>query len=437
MTLSKHSTLELKIDSTAFGGKGVARHDGKVVFVEDAIEGDVVHAALIEDNGRYATAKTLQVTSASPWRGTSPCSFSSECGGCQWQGVPYDQQLIWKKSFVTSALQRIGKLGDDITCEMIGSPASQEYRNRIMVRARLQTDGTFVVGYFKRGSRDFVGIDRCLIAHPRLNEFIGRLLALRVATSPSEEIRFRFEMQHIPSIATTEPHLLLTVYEPDHGKLSATDLARELTRAGGVLWAGSIKNIDKSAFVRYESDLDIEFHTAAGLFQQVNVPHNHIARRLVLETAKRLKSKTVLDIFCGSGNLSLALAKAGMIVHGVEYSKRAIECALFNCEKNRLQTASYTSGDTEKFLLRDAKANKTYDLVIADPPREGMFKSLSALMALTPKHIIYVSCDPTTLARDLGVLCKKDYKILELKALDFFPNTYHVESFVVLERASQ
>ena len=436
MPAPQHPSLELKIDNTAFGGKGVARHEGKVFFVEDALEGDVVLAQILEDNDRYATAKAVEIRSPSPWRGPSPCKFSHECGGCQWQGVPYEQQLVWKKSFITNALQRIGKLGSDLNCEILGSPSAQEYRNRIMVRGRLQTDGRIVVGYFRRGSRDFVAIDTCKIASPRLNAFIERISALKLDPAPSEEIRFRFEMQDLPSIAANDPHLLLSVYEPDQGGVTANDLVRELKKAGGVLWAGSVRDLHKADFVRFETDLGIDFHTAAGLFQQVNIPHNHVARRLVLDTVSRLKPSNVLDIFCGSGNLSLAIAKLGIPVKGVEFSKRAIEAAAFNCKENNITNAEYFSGDTEKFLWRASKANENYDLVIADPPREGMFKALIPLKNLAPKYIIYVSCDPTTLARDLGSLCKKDYRIIELKALDFFPNTYHIESFVVLERVT-
>lgn len=428
------SSIDLTITSTAFGGKGVARHDGKVYFVEDAIEGDMVRAQVTEDTDRYANAKIAEILTPSPWRGKSPCRFSQDCGGCQWQGVPYDQQQIWKKSFVTNAIQRIGKLGDETPCEMLGSPRSQEYRNRIMVRARIQPSGKIVVGYFKRASRDFVEIDRCQIAAPRLNAFISRISELEVSVKPQTEVRFRFEMQDIPGLLDDAPHLLLSVYDPDQGSLSGADIARELTKAGGVLWAGSIKDIHKAEFVCFEHDLGIDFHTAAGLFQQVNIPHNHTARRLVLETVRRLEPKNVLDIFCGSGNLSLAIAKDGIPVKGVEFSKRAIDCAKYNCEKNHIKNAEYFSGDTEKFLWRASKGNESYDLVIADPPREGMYKALIPLKNLAPKYIIYVSCDPTTLARDLGSLCKKDYRIIDLKALDFFPNTYHVESFVVVER---
>lgn len=426
--------IELNIDSTAFGGKGIARRNGKVYFVENAIEGDLVRAQVTDDNERYGKALVVEVLASSPSRGPSPCSFSHECGGCQWQGVAYQKQLDWKKSFVVSSLQRIGKLGADLSCEILGSANTQAYRNRIMVRARVQTNGRIIVGYFKRASREFVSINQCLIAAPRLNEFIERVAQLQVSPPPSEEIKFRFEMQDLPAADSSEPHLLLSVYEPDQGSMSGTQIAKQLTKAGGVLWAGSVKSLPDAPFFRFETDLGIDFYTGAGLFQQVNVPHNHVARRLVLDVVKKYAPKNVLDIFCGSGNLSLAVAKSGVAVQGVEFSKRAIDCAKYNCEKNQINNAEYFAGDTKKFLRKLAKSGERYEMVIADPPRDGMYQTLPLLKDMAPKYIVYISCDPTTLARDLGSLCKTDYRIVELKALDFFPNTYHIESFVVLER---
>jgi 23S rRNA (uracil1939-C5)-methyltransferase len=122
------------------------------------------------------------------------------------------------------------------------------------------------------------------------------------------------------------------------------------------------------------------------------------------------------------------------MIDGIEFSKKAIEAAKYNVQKGNILNVNYYAGDTEKFLWRAAKQNDQYDLIIADPPRDGMFKSLVPLMKIKPKNIIYVSCDPTTLSRDLGSLCKRDYKVKRFVALDFFPNTYHIESFVILER---
>jgi 23S rRNA (uracil1939-C5)-methyltransferase len=432
-------TLEVRIDSMAFGGKGVARHDGKVYFVEDGIEGDLAEVAVTESTDRYSEARVIGLKEPSIHRGKSPCEVSNQCGGCQWQGVPYAQQMIWKNQFVTNALRRIGKLSETIDVETLPSPIDNGYRNRILLRARILPDGSLKVGYFKRSSRDFVGIKTCVIACDRINAFIGTLQSVSfkgdlIKHPITTEIKFRFEMQDLPSKSPMEPHILISVYDPDDLTFPVDLIIRKFRELSSVAWIGGTKDLPTAPFVEFETDLGVKFHTAAGMFQQINIPHNHTVRRLVKESVDELNPGKILDLFCGSGNLSLPLADGKRMIDGIEFSKKAIEAAKYNVQKGNIPNANYYAGDTEKFLWRAAKQNDQYDLIIADPPRDGMFKSLVPLMKIKPKNIIYVSCDPTTLSRDLGSLCKRDYKVKRFVALDFFPNTYHIESFVILER---
>jgi 23S rRNA (uracil1939-C5)-methyltransferase len=433
--------LDLVIDSMAFGGKGVARHDGKVYFVEDGIEGDTATVEVTEETDRYSEARVISLKAPSAHRGPSPCLVSDMCGGCQWQGVPYEQQMTWKKQFVVNALRRIGKLGESIEVETVPSPKVNGYRNRIFVRARIKPDGRLTVGYFRRGSRDFVEISRCQIAVDRLNDFITHLETVSFkedlkSRKINTEIKFKFEMQDIPARPTTEPHLLLSVYDPDDSAFPVDVIIRTLAAVPGVAWAGGARDLPEAPFVEFEKDLDVSFHTAAGLFQQVNIPHNHTVRRLVKEAVDDFKPQRILDLFCGSGNLSLPLANGIRVVDGIEFSKRSIMAANHNVATGKIPNTNYVAGDTEKFLWRAAKSSERYDMVIADPPRAGMFKSLIPLVKLKPRHIIYVSCDPTTLSRDLSALVKFGFEIKRFVALDFFPNTYHIESFVILEKTS-
>jgi 23S rRNA (uracil1939-C5)-methyltransferase len=431
--------VELTIDSMAFGGKGVGRRDGKVYFVEDAVEGDTAMVSVSTETDRYNEARVTRLVKPSALRGPSPCAVSDVCGGCQWQGIPYKQQMEWKKQFIVNSLRRIGKLGETIQVETMPSPQTNGYRNRILVRARIYPDGRLAVGYFRRGSRDFVPITRCEIAVDRINRFIERLrdidfkdhMTLRGMT---EEVRFRFEIQDLPTRTDQEAHLLISVYDPDDTKFPTTAIVDQFTALGEVFWAGSIRDISAAPITAFETDLDVTFHTAAGLFQQVNVPHNHRVRRLVKETVDAINPTRILDIFCGSGNLSLSLADGKRHIDGVEFSKRAIETAEHNLKLGRISGAHYYAADTEKFLWRAAKNGVMYDMIIADPPREGMYKCLIPIMKLKPKHLLYISCDPTTLSRDLNALCNQGFVVQRFVALDFFPNTYHIESFVVLGR---
>jgi 23S rRNA (uracil1939-C5)-methyltransferase len=436
------SPLTVKIDSVAFGGRGVARHNGKVYFVDNAIEGDIASIEVLKEGDRYNEARVLNLIEPSRLRGKSPCPVSGVCGGCQWQGIDYKQQIEWKKQFVLNAMKRIGKLGEAIQVEILPSPIDNGYRNRIFVRARINSKGQFKVGYFRAGSRDFIPINECAIACSRLNRFINDSLKLDFSDVAAkiqheEEIKFRFEMQDLPSRQDDEPHILLSVYDPDDHEISVDLIVHKFQTLASVAWAGASRDLHTAPFFEFETDLGISFHTSSGMFQQINIPHNHTVRRLVAEAVDFYKPKKVLDVFCGSGNLSLPLAKSGVQIDGVEFSKRAIAAAQHNVNIAGLLNANYYAGDTEKFLWRAAKQAISYDMIIADPPREGMYKSLIPLMKIKPKTIIYVSCDPTTLSRDLSSLCKRDYVVKRFIALDFFPNTYHIESFVILERVER
>jgi 23S rRNA (uracil1939-C5)-methyltransferase len=211
-------------------------------------------------------------------------------------------------------------------------------------------------------------------------------------------------------------------------------LISAIAKMPSVYWCGNSKDIHQAPMVLFDQQLNRRFHTSAGIFQQINIDHNHTVRSMVSDVVQACRPQRILDLFCGSGNLSLALAGDERTIDGIEFSKRAIEVAQHNVQILGLKNINYYSGDTEKFLWRAAKQGIRYDMIIADPPREGMFKSLIPLQKIKPKHIIYISCDPTTLSRDLNALCKANYRITRFVALDFFPNTFHIESFVVLER---
>jgi 23S rRNA (uracil1939-C5)-methyltransferase len=430
--------IELRIESTAFGGKGVARKDGKVFFVEGAVAGDVALCAVVEASDRYSEARVVKLVEPSAHRGPSPCAVSDVCGGCQWQGIPYETQLEWKKSFVFNALKRIGKIDNEVEIEMMPSPRVNGYRNRIFMRARLQPNGHIYLGYFKRASQDFVSIENCAIAVSRINEFIKTVKDLSFAAeckeaNVSSEVKFRLEVQDLPSESSNSQHLLVTIYDPDDKNFPIESIIEKIRLMPSVKWCENSRELHNSPLVLFEQNVGRQFHTAPGIFQQINIDHNHSVRSMVIDAVDKFKPQRILDIFCGSGNLSLALADGQRAIDGVEYSKRAIEVAKQNVSSQGLQNVNYYSGDTEKFLWRVAKQGIRYDLIIADPPREGMFKALIPMMKIRPQQIIYISCDPTTLSRDLSSLCRSLYKITKFVALDFFPNTYHIESFVILE----
>ncbi len=439
----------VEISAVAFGGKGIGRVDGKVFFVADAVPGDVVDIEVTNDSGRYADAKIVLFQQLSPLRGKSPCAFSEKCGGCQWHGIPYEQQLGWKRQFVETALGRIGKVEASVPVSISGASGTLEYRNRIFVRGVFAADGSMSFGYFQRGSRNLVPINRCAIAGVTINRVLGRLGHAKIERPKSllAVTPYRMELQEIPpqpggsdesiSGSVGEAKVVITVYPPSPDCRDLDAFVEGLRQTEGVFWAGLIKDLKAAPLVVFDEQDGLRYHTRPGQFQQVNVSHNRLVRSLVHELVDGYKPARILDLFCGSGNLSLGLCRADRYVEGIEFSEPAIATARENVRINKITNALYLSGSSEKHLWKCAKKGEQFDVVIADPPREGMFKDLIPLQKIGAKAIIYVSCDPATLARDLGALIRGGYQLKWVRSFDFFPNTWHVETIAVLEKSPE
>lgn len=415
----------------AFGGRGIARRDGKVYFVDDAVEGDHVRVRITEDKERYCSAQIVSFIKPSDLRTTPRCQFIEKCGGCQWMGISYDKQLEWKAQFINSALKRIGKLPDDFAATVRPSPDVLAYRNRVLIRIHIGENGSLRCGYFQRGSRDLVAINRCEIACDAINRIINALPTLDL--SSCKDIRVRLEIQELPH---GSGQVVMTIYPAD-GSRDATNKFVDLLKAlPDVSWAGLVFDLPQAPTLDFDSQFERSFLTIPGQFQQVNVLHNHNLRQYIRDLVNEIQPKRVLDVFCGSGNLSIPLADGKRYVEGVEANKVAIACAKKNAARNNIENTLYIAGDAEKHMWKVSKNHESFDLVILDPPRQGFFKGMVPLKNLNPAHIIYVSCDPSTLARDLGYLTRNDtYVVRSVTGFDFFPNTYHVETVAVLSRS--
>ena len=428
---SSSSDILLTISSMAYGGNGVARLEGKVYFVADAIEGDVVRARITENRERYANAEISEFVTLSPLRETPRCPFIKSCGGCQWMGISYSQQLTWKKDFILSSLKRIGKMPEHVEVDVKPSPEIYNYRNRIMIRVHVSERSVLTCGYFKRGTRELVAINRCDIANETINKLVDYITTAKLQNI--KNIKFRMEIQELPA---GSGKLVVTVTPADGDKKSTKAFTESLRTLDYVSWAGMSSDLKDAPITGFDEQFDRTFLTLPGQFQQVNVKHNQNLRSFISALVDEYKPKRILDVFCGSGNLSIGIAKKDIYIEGVEANSIAIDCAKKNLIENNITNATYVAGDAEKHLLKLSRSKTNFDLVILDPPRQGFHGGMSSLKEIAPKQIIYVSCDPTTLARDIGFLCRdQSYTIKSITGFDFFPNTYHVETVVVLERS--
>jgi 23S rRNA (uracil1939-C5)-methyltransferase len=417
-----------EIVSMAFGGKGVARVEGKVWFVRGALPGDTVQVAPLESNERFGQGDVEFFHKKSKLRSeVPPCAVNSICGGCQWQEAAIEVQEQWKLGFVRDALERVGKLSvADISLR--SSPAQWEYRSRITVRVHIDSVGGVSLGFFKGETRELVSIKSCEIASPSLNKFLDFFLTLSLKDNRGQS--FRLEIQEVP--VQVGRNLWVTIFPVEGRKQNFSDLLGKLEKSEQVLWRGLVFDLEKSPISHFESDLGIDFYASPGQFQQVNLPHNRNLRRTILEQIERFKPRRMLDVFCGSGNLSFPAARSLDYLEGVELNSRAIRGAQFTAKKNGLLNTKWIAFDAVKHLQNLSKDRSQFDLVLLDPPREGFLRGLKELITVSPKAILYVSCDPVTLARDCAFLTQHRYQVEKIICFDFFPNTYHVESLAVL-----
>ncbi|MBF0442487.1 MAG: class I SAM-dependent RNA methyltransferase [Oligoflexales bacterium] len=424
-TKKNQPNLILKMTGMAFGGRAVARKEGKVYFVENAIEGDEAEISIVKDKPQYSEATVAKIIKESPHRIKSPCIYSDMCGGCPWISADYEKQKEWKEGFVKDSILRIGGIEDFPQIKFYPPDLRFNYRNRIQLR--LEGGAVPNLGYFSRSTRSLVPITGCKVAHDSINDMIARIV-----NEGSIKIRGRIKAEFI---VIHDGRLIITLTREDRPSKSDTAILKEyFDKDKMVALCCTPEDENSSRFLLLEKDLGIEYYTGALQFQQINSGQNQLLRRLCLNWISRLNPSTVLDLYCGSGNLSLPLSKAGREIIGVEGNSKSVECARFNIEKNSLEGFTFISENVSEYLDTDHGHSGRRTAVICDPPRSGMGECIEPLIKMLPDSILYVSCDPVTLSRDLARLYKGGYEIIDLNVLDFFPHTYHVETFAVLSR---
>lgn len=416
----------LDVTAMSYGGDGVARHDGKVHFVQDGIEGDQVEAAIEEEKKSFARALTKRVVRPSVDRRAAPCPVFDRCGGCQWQHARYDAQLTWKAKFVTDALAKFAGI-TGLEVALTSWPAEWNYRNRVRLKGRLDQDGRITVGYHARKSHDLVVIQHCPVAAPEINTWLEGVSALSLKAGSS--LSFEVEVQQIADQGKVALYL-----EPDakSDRKRFTELQEALSQHPHTALVGTPWYKPREAFL-YDEHLGLRYFTRPGVFQQVHRELNRQLREDVLALCGSTPLR-VLDVFCGSGNLSLPLMAKGFTVTGVEASADAITLARLNLSRNELPAASFTAEDATRFLQRLITRQETFDIVLLDPPRAGLLEAATLIPQLRPNRVVYVACDPNTLARDVKIMGEAGYHPTSVRVYDFFPQTYHVETRIVLDR---
>ena len=459
MKVRKHDILKLSIDKMAYGGRGIARLDGFVIFVKGGVPGDRLTAQVSKKKKDYAEARMLELLAPSPERVQAPCPYSGYCGGCQWQSVRYERQLDYKKEHIEESMKHIGALKEVIVRDVVPSENEFAYRNKMEFSFsdrrwflphemdRREAEGGFALGLHVPGTfHKVIDMDACLLQKEKGNEILQevkkytrdcgipvyglkthegfwRFLAIRYSTAFDE---------WMVNLVTSEERL--EVVQP---------LADALVRKFGQV-KSIVNNITgrKASIAVGESEIVLAgqrhiedrigpyiFQVSANSFFQTNSLGAQKLYQTVVDYAQLKGNEMVLDLYSGTGTIPVFLASRVQAVTGIEISETAVQDARKNCKGNSIDNCRFICGDIREKL--PAITHKP-DVLIIDPPRAGMHKDvLARVLALSPEKIIYVSCNPATMARDIGQMIQ-NYQVVEIQPVDMFPHTYHIEAVAKL-----
>ncbi|MFZ5570898.1 MAG: 23S rRNA (uracil(1939)-C(5))-methyltransferase RlmD [Thermodesulfobacteriota bacterium] len=461
MDIKKGQTLELDVTGMAFGGKGLARPDGFTVFVDQAAPGDRVRALVTGKKKNYAEARLQEILRPSADRIHPPCVYSGHCGGCKWQFLNYEKQLAYKTGHVAEALTHIGLLKDPTVLPALPSRRIFGYRNKMEFSCsdrrwvlpfeseEEQSETDFAIGLHVPGTYHKVLDTKACLLQPDLGnqllDFVrGRIKrsGLPVYGLRSHQGFWRFLMlRH----SVAHDSWMVNIITAAEERKVLTPLADELirafprvqavvnnitTRKAGVATGEYEINLAGASVIREKLGA-LEFEISANSFFQTNTAGAETLYNQVKAYAGLTGRETVLDLYSGTGTIPIWLSGDAREVIGLEIVPSAVADAERNCGAHGIGNCRFIAGDIRESLCRITRAP---DVMIIDPPRDGMHKDVvRQVLDMAPERIVYVSCNPATLARDLGLM-KEVYRLSEVQPVDMFPHTYHIEAVAKLER---
>lgn len=447
------TTLELDITDLSSGGDGVGRWENRVVFVPDTVPGDRIQARLTFVKPTFGRGQLLTVLQASSDRIRPPCIVADKCGGCQWQSVAYPAQLAAKQQQVLDALERIGHFADVPMRPIMGADNPLSYRNKATYPLGLSAEGNVKAGYFRKGTHQIVNLNQCPVQDDRLDPLLAEVkrdIQARGWSIYDEETQTG-DLRHIAlRIGRRTGQVLLTLVSTtwdlpgieaqcSEWKTQFPELAgicvNRNTKPGNAIWGDETRFVIGEPFLE-ERFANLTFRIYPTTFFQVHTEQAERLLRVILEELQLQGTETVVDAYCGIGTLTLPIAQRVQYCLGLEVQAEAVEIAIENARLNGIDNAHFETGTVDKLLpdvLRFLQ-DRQPDIVVLDPPRKGCSdRVLDALLALQPQRIVYMSCNPATLARDLQRLCSAgSYQLQRVQSADFFPQTAHVECVAFL-----
>lgn len=467
MALKKGSEVELEIESTAFKGKGVAKVDGLAVFVPGTAPGDKIRAMITRKKKSFREAKVLEIMEPSSIRVDPVCSHANTCGGCTWQHIPYDKQIEYKEQHVRDHITRIAGLSDEIVQPIIGCDQPLYYRNKMeysfgarrwlsedeIKKDEYVDDSGFAAGLHAPGRYDkILNLNECHLQEPISFELLDyvRSFCIKNGIEPFNTHKNEGFMRHLvvrTSAYTDDLMVNLVTYrdEPEIiNKLSAlllenfpkiTTIVNNVNDQPNPTAVGRFEHVIHGPGFIVDKIGHHTFKIHANAFFQTNTRQAEKLYNVARNYAELDNGGHLFDLYCGVGTLSLFMADKADKVTGIEIVDVAVENAKFNAKENGVENAEFVLGDMKDTFNEDfLSKNGNPDCVITDPPRSGMHPDVvTQLCELETDRLVYVSCNPSTMARDLKIL-KEFYEVEKVQPVDMFPQTYHIEAVAKLTR---
>ncbi|WP_010494817.1 23S rRNA (uracil(1939)-C(5))-methyltransferase RlmD [Paenibacillus elgii] len=484
LPVAKNEEYIADIVGLGHDGEGVGRVNGFTLFIQGALPGEKVRAKVLKVKKQYGYAKLLEIIEASPDRIDAPCPIYKQCGGCQLQHLSYDAQLRWKRQLVIDNLERIGKLrvagvkAESGVAEMeaaaagagagsggtmaegivvhptLGMSEPWRYRNKAQVPIGFAAgeEGGLIGGFYAQGSHRIIDMEACLIQHENNDAVVAAVkrVAGELGIRPYNEETGKGLLRHVIARYGFNTGEIMVVLVTNGRDIPCRDelvglireaipdvrsICQNVNRQQTNVIFGDETRVLWGSEVIYDTIGDIRFAISARSFYQVNPVQTEVLYRKALDYAGLSGEETVIDAYCGIGTISLFLAQKAREVYGVEIVPEAIEDAKRNALVNDIRNVRFEVGGAEVVIPEWKRQGIAPDVIVVDPPRKGCDAALlETILSMRPERVVYVSCNPSTLARDLRVLEDGGYRTVEVQPVDMFPHTVHVESVALLVR---
>lgn len=450
--VKKNDQVEIEIVDIGSEGEGIGRYEGYTLFVKDTVMGDRALVQVMKTGKTFGYARLVKLTAPSKFRVEPRCPIAARCGGCQLQHVDYQKQLEYKENKVRNCLTRIGGFSDFNMEPICGMEEPYYYRNKSQFPVGRNKDGSIAIGFYAGRTHDIIDSEHCYIG-AKVNVDIltfMRSFIKKYKIEPYEEETNKGLLRHILTrvgYSTGEIMVCLVINGADIPHKE--ELIRGLTQIKGMKSICLNVNKEKTNIILGEKVIpiwgepyitdrigEVSYHISPLSFYQVNPVQTKIMYEIAMDYADLHGDEVVWDLYCGIGTISLFLAQKAKKVYGVEIIPQAIEDARTNAKINGINNAEFYVGAAEEVLPKAYKDENIYaDVIVVDPPRKGCEQSLlDTILEMAPKKVVYVSCDPATLARDLKYLCAKDYELVKVRAVDQFSHSVHVETVVLMAK---